>query len=137
AIVVTFTVSSPPPALVATNGGLRFTLAQGSAAAQQPLLLANTGGGSITCSASASGGAWLSVAGTVTLGAGATAPLLVSVNPAGLAAGVYTGRIVVAFADGSQHLEAPVTLTILGAAPALILSQSGLTFTAVPGVSPA
>jgi sugar lactone lactonase YvrE len=136
AISLKFTVSSPAPALVAPNGGLSFTLAQGSDPVQQPLLLANTGSGSITCTASVSGEGWLSVSGTVTLGAGASAPLVVTVNPGGLAAGVYTGRIVVASSDGSQHMEAPVTVTILGAAPALILSQSGLSFTAVAGVAP-
>jgi uncharacterized protein (TIGR03437 family) len=36
--------------------------------------------------------------------------------------------------DGSQRLEVPVTLTVLGAAPSMTVSQSGLTFTAVSGV---
>jgi sugar lactone lactonase YvrE len=137
AVAVTFSVTTPPvSAIIAPNGGLSITLAQNSAPVQQPLLLTNASNTTFTCAGSVSGAAWLSVGSAVTLDTGASRPLMLTVNPAGLAPGVYTGRITVTSTDGSQSLQLPATLTILGDGPSLTLSQTGLTFTAVAGVSP-
>jgi len=134
----TFTVSltvvaAGSPALSLTTTSLNYSFAQGAQQArQQRILIGNSGGGTLTYNASAStssGGNWLSVTQD---GAGATLstpdPLTVSVDPTSLAAGTYTGLITVA-ADTTQTI--PVTVTVSAVQQVILLSQTGLTFTAV------
>jgi uncharacterized protein (TIGR03437 family) len=76
-----------------------------------------------------SGGNWLAVSG----GGATPAPLSVTVNPVGLAAGVYHGQIVVTSSGASNSpLDVPVTLTISGS-PVLNTTVNFLEFTAQVG----
>ena len=62
-----------------------------------------------------------------------TSTLQVTVNAAGLAPGTYHAAVLITGGDGSQT-TVPVSLTVSNGAGKLLLSQTGLTFTAVQGV---
>jgi uncharacterized protein (TIGR03437 family) len=68
---------------------------------------------------------WLSAA--IGSSSATSAAVAVGVNPAGLAAGVYTGSVVLTV--GSGKIPVPVTLTVVGF-PTLVLSPRSLSFTA-------
>jgi len=81
-----------------------------------------------------SGGSWLSVSPSSSpTGAAVTAQ--VSATLAGLAAGVYTGTVVVSDSSGNSQ-KVPVTLVVQQPAQTILLSQSGLQFTGVAGGGP-
>ena len=119
-IPVTLTLSPPqPPALSVTpSSPLSFSVVEGSPApAAQTLAIANTGGGTLSFTA-VDDAAWLAVS----PGSGtAPANVSVSVNPAGLARGTYTGsvRIEGAGATGSP-VTIPVTLAVTAPASGLV-----------------
>lgn len=122
---------APAPKLSLETASLAFTLAQGGGTASAQLAVSNAGGGTIEFAASAAGGSWLTV--TPVAGraaAGEPAMLTVTVDAGRLDRGVYTGAITIQ--GGGQKLTAPVTLTVAGGARILV-SQSGLAFTAVAG----
>jgi len=122
------------PALSVTTTNLSYSFAQGAQQVQQQrILIGNSGGGTLSYTSSAStnsGGNWLSVAQD---GAGATPltpdPLTVSVNPSALGVGTYTGQIAITGAGATQNI--PVTVTVSAVQQTILLSQTGLTFTAV------
>jgi uncharacterized protein (TIGR03437 family) len=135
-IAVTFQVASTVPANMAVKTGpLSFAVTVGSLPATTQLTVSNQGGGTLSFSASAaiaSGGAWLQVSpasGTAT--AATSASLTVMATPGALAVGTYTGSITVASATTGQTVTIPVTLAINPAPQTIVLSQTGLTFTAV------
>ncbi len=82
-----------------------------------------------TSAVTTSGGSWLVILST----AGGTTPgsLAVSVNPAGLSAGTYTGQITIVPATGSV-VTVPVTLTVQAA---VTVAPSTLSFTYQQGQS--
>lgn len=80
--------------------------------------------------ASASGGTWLSVTPQTGL---SPVNFQVSINPAGLAAGVYTASVALGL-GGMVAQTVPVTLTVQEG-PQLLLSASSLAFAAAPGES--
>lgn len=133
AFTVSLTVlAAGSPTLSVSVKTLTYAFAQGAPAQQQRILISNSGGGTLSYQTSAttdSGGNWLTVTQD---GAGATAsapdPLTVNVDPGGLAVGTYTGRIIVN-ADTTQTIG--VVVTVSASQPAILLSQTGLTFTAV------
>jgi hypothetical protein len=110
-IPVTLTVNPPaPPALSVSPASLSFSATQGgSSPAGQSLTIANTGGGSISFTAT-DDAAWLSESPT-----SGTAPASVTVTPniTGLAAGTYTATVTI---DGGgvsgSPKTVPVTLTV-------------------------
>lgn len=134
-VAVSLTVTAAqPPRLSGSSPALAFALTQGSAPAQRPYSLANTGSGALTARIAAStstGGSWLAVSpdsGSATANTPLT--LTVAANPAGLAPGTYAGSLAITSNGGD--LTVPVTLTI--AAPqtgVLVLSQTGLAYRAV------
>lgn len=111
-VPVTLTVSNNP-LLSLTPSTLSFTHQIGTAApAAQTLTPQSTGAAlnyTVTAATSA-GGNWL----VVNTAAGATpAPISISVNPAGLAAGAYNGTVTVtAEGAGNPPRQVPVTLTV-------------------------
>jgi uncharacterized protein (TIGR03437 family) len=127
-------VAAGPPALSLTTTSLNYSFSQGTQQVrQQRILVGNSGGGTLTYNASAStssGGNWLSVTQD---GAGATLltpdPLTVSVDPSSLGVGTYTGLITITAAGTTQNI--PVTATVSAVQQTILLSQTGLTFTAV------
>jgi glucose/arabinose dehydrogenase len=118
-IAVTLTVTPPqPPVLSVTPSSLAFSVVEGGAAPpSQSLAVANTGGGTLSF-ATSDNASWL--AATPATG---TAPesVSVSVNPAGLTRGTYTGsvRIDAAGATGTPA-TIPVTLTVTPPATGLV-----------------
>ena len=135
AIPVTLTVGAPaPPVLAVTPASLAFSATVGGAApAARALSVANTGGGTLAFSAS-DDAPWLSVA----PGSG-TAPrsLDVTVSPAGLAAGTYTGAVTIAAAGVSGSPKTvPVTFTV-SAAPTGLVAAYGFDEPSGPTVADA
>lgn len=127
--------SAGPPRLSVDNDSLAYSFALRSGARAQRLSIANLGGGSLDFTATAStqsGGPWLVTApdsGSAT----PTQPgaLTVLVDPSSLAVGTYTGRVSVL--AGEQRKDIPVTITVSAVQQTILLSQTGLTFTAVKG----
>lgn len=129
-IAVTFIVASPSGAVTISPSTLAFAYTQGGALpATQALQI--TGSQSFTASATTSTGTWLAV--TPSSGTG-NASLIVSVTPAGLAPGAYSGSITITPAGGVAQTVA-VTLTV-STAGLLAAAPNPLAFTYAVGTSP-
>lgn len=132
---LSFTVTAPqPPKLSMDKQSISFTLPKNPTERSETVKIYNTGGGKLSFTASAdtdSGGDWLSLdtASGVAL-PGKPAVLTVSADPSKLSIGTYTGSISVSGSNGESH-DVLVTLTISSLSGAFLLSQTGLTFTAV------
>jgi uncharacterized protein (TIGR03437 family) len=108
-IAVTLTVAAAAPTLTVSPPSLSFTYTAGAAVPDaQTIAIANTGTGSVSWTASTSD-FWLSVANT---SGAAPGQLAVSVNPANLAAGTYTGSVAIS-APGAVGSPAAVAVTLL------------------------
>jgi uncharacterized protein (TIGR03437 family) len=122
------------PQLAVDRQTVSFTLTQAAAARSETLQIANTGGQTLSYTASistASGGNWLAVSPASGQAApGKPAALIVTANPKGLAVGTYTGAVTVD-AGGAGRQTVAVIMTISGNAQAVLLTQTGLSFTAV------
>ncbi len=135
----TFSVTVTPaalPVLAVSPTSLTFSATQGgSNPTNQTLSISNAGSGTLSWTATASvstptSGTWLSVSPS-----SGTAPstLTVSVNISGLVAGNYSGSITVTGSGASSSPQSiSVSLTV-AALPAISLSASSLTFSAVQG----
>ena len=131
---VSFTVNDPlPPDLVANTNRLSFTYSDKSTARSQVLRIVNAGSGSIRAQATAetdSGAAWLKLENpSGVVGPNSPLSLPVIASPAGLPAGTYTGRINIS--GGPIPKSVAVVMTISTKPQAILLSQSGLSFTSV------
>jgi uncharacterized protein (TIGR03437 family) len=133
-VQVSFKVAVPVPAkLGVSNPAVSFTTPQSSNALTSQMTVSNLGDGSIRFTATpASAGNWLHVTpagGSVT----ATSPvsLTITASPGSLAVGTYSGTITLASPDTGDNFAVPVTLAVSQAVPKILLSQGGLTFTAV------
>jgi uncharacterized protein (TIGR03437 family) len=144
-VMVTLSISTPNANILISQSGLSFTaVAQGGAPLPQSFGILNTGQGSMNWSASAntlSGGNWLQISPT----SGSVAqPFLdvstvnVAIDPTGLAAGNYYGRIQVTAAAVNSPQLLTVILTVLppGSTPGPEVRPSGLIFTGIAGASP-
>ena len=129
---VTFSVGdSLPPTLALDKDTLSFPFPRTGRPRLQTLAVSNAGSGTLRYTALAettSGGDWLSVS-PVTGDVTPRGPAIVAVeaDPAGLAPGTYSGTVKI------NARVVPVTLTVSGQETAVLLSQSGLSFTAVAG----
>jgi uncharacterized protein (TIGR03437 family) len=137
-IAVSLSVPSGP-ILAAGAASLNFSATAGGPDPQaQTLLVGNSGPGTLSFSAAAStngGGAWLSV----TPAQGSAPPsssVSVAAKLGSLAAGTYTGQVVLtAFGTaGNSPLTIPVTMTVIQE-PTISLGPATLTFTAAAGAS--
>jgi uncharacterized protein (TIGR03437 family) len=131
---VNFVVTTAqPPSLHIDKPEISFTLPMTGSARTSTLVIANNGGQSLNYTASpstASGGNWLSVSPTSDSATpGKPSTLSVTANPAGLSPGTYTGQIYVQSNAGNQVV--PVILTVSANSQAVLLTQTGLSFTAV------
>lgn len=121
------------PELSLETKELTFRLLQGGGESSVQLTVSNVGGGTLSFTANAStgsGGDWLQVtpaSGTAT--PAQPASITIAVRPAKLEAGTYQGKVTVAGAGTTRTV--PVTLVISAPQPMILLSQTGLTFTAV------
>ncbi len=109
--------------LSASSLGFNYQIGATSNPSDQTLTITSTGGTApFTVTKSVLqpvGGSWLTVtptSGSTSLINGLfTAPVTVSVNPAGLAAGTYNGAVTISSPIASQPITVTVTLTIAGA----------------------
>jgi uncharacterized protein (TIGR03437 family) len=103
--------TTAPGTLTARPGTLSFNYEVGGTAPAAQLVSVSSIGAAVSFSATAStisGGGWLSV---VSAGGATPAALSISVNPAGLAPGTYSGAITIA-ASGNAPRTVAVNLTI-------------------------
>jgi uncharacterized protein (TIGR03437 family) len=134
-IPVTLTVpASQGPQLTLGTQSVSFNLQQGAEPSSASFSLAAAGGPiSYTATVqSVSGGNWLTVSpasGTLTQGSVSTISLIAA--PGNLGEGTYSA--IVTITGGSSPLTLPVTMSIAKPQGKILLSQSGLTFTAVEG----
>ncbi|MEP6962511.1 MAG: hypothetical protein ABI995_10545 [Acidobacteriota bacterium] len=141
---VTFNVTVLQPTglpVFVKAAGLTFSVAVGGSLTSQVLHITNPTGVPQTLNITQSlpvGETWLAVSpASATLPAFGDVAAVVSVGPARLLAGVYTGSISVALSPSGQVLKIPVVMTVSGAARSMTVSQTGLTFQTVEGpVSP-
>ena len=134
-VPVTVTVGA---AVFTQTNPISFTMPFGGAnPLPQLFTISATDGSSIRFSASAltaKGGAWLSISPS---GSGCCfTPLAVkaSVNASTLAAGTYTGEIIITeLANPGRSMTIPVTLTIAASGPFFDSVPGGLTFSVTPG----
>ena len=136
-VLLTLTVTEArPPQLSLETRSLSFSFGQAASPSSAQLTVTNLGSGSLAFTASAStagGGGWLSVTpASGTASASSPAVLTVTATPGTLASGTYSGTITVTPASGPA-LTVAVTMTITEGKPRILLSQTGLTFTAVAG----
>ncbi len=132
AVPVMFTVTAAPvpPAIGASPTNFSFTAAQGgSNPANQTLSISNTGGGTLTWSASENA-PWLTIGPASGSGNGA---VTLSVATGTLATGSHSGTVTMS-ATGATPVTVPVTFTVT-AAPAIGTSPTNFSFTATQGGS--
>jgi uncharacterized protein (TIGR03437 family) len=131
---VTFAVgTSSPPQLTVGPQSLSFTAVQGGAPQSAQVQVTNAGGGSLNFSAlqtTTTGDPWLSLS----QAAGSATPvapgsLTVTADPSQLAPGTYVGNV--AITGASRTTNVAVTLSVSGPTSSILVSQSGLSFTAV------
>jgi hypothetical protein len=135
-ISVSFAVSAPPPGrLIAGPTSIGFAVARGTGPVSEKLTVSNQGGGAIRFTATASTadrGNWLRVTpASGTVSAAAPVVLTVVATPGPLGAGTYTGSIDLEVQDTGQQIHVPVTLALSPPLQKILLSQTGLSFTAV------
>jgi uncharacterized protein (TIGR03437 family) len=130
-VAVTLAVAAGiPAALGVSSQNVSFTATQGSGTLTQQLQVSDTGGGSLSFTAAASGGSWLSIsAASGTATASAPASLTITASPGSLAPGTYSGTVAITGAGSTINL--PVTLSVSAPTAVILVSQVGLSFTAV------
>jgi uncharacterized protein (TIGR03437 family) len=123
------------PALAVSTQPQLFTYIGDSKPQSRQLSVGNRSGIPLhftTNVSTSSGGGWLSVSasqGDTTVRAPFT--LTVTADPGGLAAGTYSGKVLVTDASDGDTNAIPVTMTVTDGKPSILLSQTGLTFNAV------
>ena len=123
-IPITLTISSAP-SLTASPGGVVFSLGANSAPPLPVAIVLGSTGTPLPFSASVAGGSpWIVINGTVTT----PTILQISVNAAGLPAGIYTDAVVIASPGAANNpLLIPVTL-VVSTAPVLNGTPASLSF---------
>ena len=129
-VAFTITAAPVPPAIGLSPTSLSFTAQAGINPAAQTLTISNTGGGTLSWSASDSA-TWLSLSPASGTGNGV---VTASVASGTLTAGSYSGTITLS-ATGTASVTVPVAFTITAAPvpPAIGLSPTSLSFTAQQG----
>lgn len=136
-VSVALTVSAAQPPLGVVNpASLSFSFGGSSGAQTRQINVANQGSGTVAFTATAttnSGGPWLSVSKS----AGTVIPLSpvaigVTADPSNLQPGTYTGQVLINLTPGGP-VRVTVTATVVAGRQTILLSQTGLTFTAVAG----
>ena len=129
AVNVTLVVSTSSQTITATPSSLNFTASVGAAA--PPSQTVNvTGGGSSSMSVTTSGGSWLSAS----LSASTTqAVVTVSVNPANLTAGTYTGTVAIALPGATNSPQNVAVTFVVSGTAILAATPANLNFAYLPG----
>ncbi len=126
-VPVSMTISSGLPNLTAAPTALSFTYQIGGAAPAAKTVSVTSSGAALNYSASASGSSWLNA-----LPVYATSPgtVSISISPAGLVAGVYSGEVIIA-STGAGNGPQIVTVSLIVTDPAasqLTAAPASLTF---------
>ena len=134
-LTVTFTVGAAvPPKLSVDQTNLSFTYPKGALARSATIKISNAGGGGLEFIASATtntGGSWLTTSQALgNVYPGTPWALTVKADPSNLPPGTYTGSLSIQ-STGGGNLTIPVNLAISGLTQALLLTQTGMSFTAV------
>jgi uncharacterized protein (TIGR03437 family) len=120
-VAITLEVANAPATLTASTNVLTFNYVTGSAApASQPIELL-TSGGALTVSIAITGGTWLqaSPTGSISL-VGLPGTINVSVNPAALAPGAYTGQISFSSSNAAnKSVAVSIALNVAAAVPTI------------------
>ncbi|MFN0106823.1 MAG: BACON domain-containing protein [Bryobacteraceae bacterium] len=134
-VSVVLTVDDVPASLTLSAESMSFSRNEGAAADSNVLEVRNSGGGLLSYQATATTAGtpqWLKLASAEgALRAGQVAAINVTADPAGLKAGTYLGSITVI--AGPVRKVVPVTLSVRAGRRTILVSQSGLTFTALAG----
>ena len=126
----TITAAPVPPAIGVSPTSLSFTAQQGgNNPVNQSFNISNTGGGTLTWSAS-DNAAWLTLSPTSGTGNGS---VTASVTTGMLTAGTYNGTVTLS-ATGATPVTVPITFTV-ATAPTLSVSPSSLSYTATQGAA--
>jgi len=126
---VNLEVTETAPRLRLSSEAISISRPEASPAETTVLEVRNDGGGILSYQVS-SVGTWLKVSpDSGALRAGQVGAINVTVDPAGLKPGTFLGSIAVTV--GSARTVVPVTLTVRGGRRTILISQTGLTFTAV------
>jgi uncharacterized protein (TIGR03437 family) len=113
------------------SGTLLFQFSEGSReSATQQARFSNRGSQARTVSAAAPSERWLAAGGGGNVGPYSSLSVPVTVNPSGLAAGVYSSRVVFAAPGTADVFSTAVVVTVTSAQANLGLSQSGMTLLA-------
>jgi uncharacterized protein (TIGR03437 family) len=124
-----------PAKLDVSRKQMEFSFQRGGAAQTQQITISNTGGrflSYVAAPSTSAGGGWLNAtppAGRVD--AGSPVNIDVTVDPSALAAGTYTGLLTVTSSTTGEKADVPVNIAVNETTGELVLSQVGLTFTAV------
>jgi uncharacterized protein (TIGR03437 family) len=146
-VTVSLSISAPTRVILLSQTGIRYNaVAQGGSPLTQSFGILNIGQSSMDWSATSntlSGGSnWLQISptsGTVTEPYLDVSTVTVSIDPTGLAAGDYYGRIQVSSSAVNSPQILTVILTVLpaGTSPGPEVQPTGLIFTGVAGTTPA
>jgi uncharacterized protein (TIGR03437 family) len=138
-VSVTFNVGAAARAKLSVNPkGMSFTASAQSRPQTQTITVANSGGGALDFLASASAitgdTSWLSIStDSGTVRPGAAGNIVVTADPRDLPPGSYNGVVSFASPTTGETIDVPVTLGVTASHQRILLSQTGLTFTAVAG----
>lgn len=123
--------STPSPAIGASPSSFSFTAQQGGGnPAAQALTISNTGGGTLTWSASDTA-TWLTLSPASGTGTGA---MTLTVATGTLTTGTYTTTLTLS-ATGAAPVSVPVTFTVIPASTTITLTPSSLSYSGVQGGS--
>jgi uncharacterized protein (TIGR03437 family) len=134
-VKVSLQVAAPdPPKLAVDATSVPINTYLGAPDVSVPVNVRNAGGGTVqftTTSAVTTGSNWLNVS----PGSGSASPsqpfsLTVTVSPGKLAVGTYSGTIHLVSA-GANTIDVPVVISVAQSRTKILLTQVGLTFTAV------
>jgi Viral BACON domain len=135
-VPVSLTVSAPAPTptLTVSPAALAFSFTAGGTAPAAKTIVVGSSGTALSYTAAASGGSWLSAAGSGTT----VGNVSVSVNPSSLGAGTYNGMVTITSSGASSSAQmVPVTLTVSTATPpptpALTVNPAALAFSCNAG----
>jgi len=133
-IAVSMTVVADlPPKLAIGTQAVSLSAALSSSPVVSNVSLSNTGGGTLrfqTAVRTASGGQWLRVSpANGEISGNNQSAIVVTADPAGLGQGSYTGTLTVT--SGTTSVDVPLTFALGDRLARILLSQTGLSFTAV------
>lgn len=136
-VPVSLTVTSPvqtPPMLSVSPSFTTLTLSTNAPPASGEITVSNSGGGTLSFTA-VTDSPWLTLPAGASGSSAPSAPaaLNFAANPAGLNPGTFVGHVTITGGTPVAQQVVSVTLVVNQAAQTLVLSQTGMTFTAYTG----